>query len=345
MKKCSFGTHRVLDPKGVLPQPAWKLDNSMDEDYDNEIIVDVTRLNIDSASFRQIKEEVGNDEEKVAQKIMSIVEDRGKMHNPVTGSGGMLVGTVARISHEMSEKHGLKVGDNIATLVSLSLTPLKIDKIRKVHLDREQVEVEAKAVIFESGVMAKLPEDLSQPLALSVLDVAGAPIQTARLVKPGDTVMVLGAAGKSGMLCSYIAKKIAGNIGKIIGLIHHNDRREELEEMGFCDIVLQTDATDAVGVYHMVHDATDGKLCDVVINVVNAQNTEMACILSTKDRGKVYFFSMATSFTKAALGAEGVGKDVDMIVGNGYAIDHAEFALDTLRENKKLLELFQKRYG
>ena len=70
----------------------------------------------------------------------------------------------------------------------------------------------------------------------------------------------------------------------------------------------------------------------------------MGCILSTKERGLVYFFSMATSFTKAALGAEGVGKDIDMIVGNGYAKDHAAYALQTVRENPVLLELFNERY-
>ncbi|HOO32466.1 MAG TPA: L-erythro-3,5-diaminohexanoate dehydrogenase [Thermotogota bacterium] len=345
MKVSPFGIHRVIEPEGVLPQPAWKVDNSMNTNYENEIMIDVTHLNIDSASFRQIKEEVGADEEKVAARILEIVNERGKMHNPVTGSGGMLVGVVAEISKEMTEKHGVKVGDHVATLVSLSLTPLKIDKIRKVHLDREQVEVEAKAIIFESGVLCKLPDDMSRPLALSILDVAGAPIQTARMVKPGDTVMILGAAGKSGMLCSYVAKKMAGSVGKVIGLIHHNDRRDELEAMGYCDLILQTDATDTVGVYNMVHDATDGKMCDVTINVVNAPNTEMSCVLATKDHGNVYFFSMATSFTKAALGAEGVGKDVNMIIGNGYATNHAAYALDVVRENKKLFELFQKRYG
>jgi len=95
----------------------------------------------------------------------------------------------------------------------------------------------------------------------------------------------------------------------------------------------------------MVHDATDGELCDVTINVVNAANTEMSCVLSTKERGSVYFFSMATSFTKAALGAEGVGKDVNMIVGNGYARDHAEYALEAVRENSELFDLFKRRYG
>jgi threonine dehydrogenase-like Zn-dependent dehydrogenase len=86
-------------------------------------------------------------------------------------------------------------------------------------------------------------------------------------------------------------------------------------------------------------------LADAVINCVNIPNTEMGSILATRDRGRIYFFSMATSFTAAALGAEGVSKDIDMLVGNGYCTGHADETLDLLREHKGLRELFIKRYA
>lgn len=92
-------------------------------------------------------------------------------------------------------------------------------------------------------------------------------------------------------------------------------------------------------------EATDGTLADIVINCVNIENTEMASILSCKDGGLVYFFSMATSFTKAALGAEGVGKDVTMIIGNGYTKGHAEITLQILRDCEPLRRLFQEMYA
>ncbi len=338
-----YGTHRVVKPKGVLPQPAWKLDNNMDILYDNEILVEVFMLNIDAASFNQIKQEVGADEEKVAEKVMEIVGQRGKMHNPVTGSGGMLIGRVLKIGEALKDKVEVKLGDEIATLVSLSLTPLKIDKIKKVHLDTDQVEVEAKAIIFESGVYTKLPPDMDRRLALAILDVAGAPAQTARLVKPGNTVAIIGASGKSGTLCSYVAKKYAGPTGKVIALVHSMKRSEHLKKLGISDIA-EADATNAVETEKTVSKLTNGKMADVTINVVNIDNTEMASILATKDYGTVYFFSMATSFTKAALGAEGVGKDVNMIIGNGYMTGHAKIALETVRENVELRHIFESLY-
>ena len=197
---CPYGTHRTLEPAGILPQPAWKIDNSM-EIYDNELLIEVDTLNIDAASFTQIKKQAEGNPAEMEKIMLGIVAKRGKHHNPVTGSGGILMGTVSKIGSAWTGKTPVKVGDRIATLVSLSLTPLKINKIKKIHLEKEQVEVEAQAILFSSGIYAVLPEDMSPSLALAILDVAGAPAQTAHLVRPGQTVLVIGGGGKSGMLC------------------------------------------------------------------------------------------------------------------------------------------------
>lgn len=344
MKKGNkFGTHRVIEPKGVLPQPAWKIDNTM-ELYDNEILINVQRLNVDSASFTQIKDEVGHDAEKIANKMLSIVAERGKHHNPVTGSGGMLIGTVEQIGPALEGKTDLKVGDRIATLVSLSLTPLRIDEIVKVHVDKDQVDIKGKAILFETGIYAKLPTDMDESLALAVLDVAGAPAQTAKLVKPGDTVLLIGGAGKSGLLCLAEARKHGGVTSNIIVIGYSDEECEVARSLNLADHVVKADATDAISVYEKIQELTDGEMCDLTINMVNVPNTEMASIMATKDSGIVYFFSMATSFTKVALGAEGIGKEPLLIVGNGYTKHHAQIALQTLRENPAIRKIYEEKY-
>ena len=346
MKKGNkYGVHRVIEPVGVLPQPANKIDNNMDELYDNEILIDVITLNVDSASFTQIKEQAGNDDEKIKEIMFDIVAKQGKHRNPVTGSGGMLLGRVEKIGSALEGKIDLKVGDKIATLVSLSLTPLRIDKIKAIRKDVDQVDIEGKAILFESGIYAKIPADMPEKLALSALDVAGAPAQTAKLVKPGDTVVIIGAGGKSGMLCCYEAKKRSGITGKVIGITHSEKSTKRLESLGFCDHVFAANATLPVAVMDKVAELTNGEMADITINNVNINDTEMTSILCTKDTGIVYFFSMATSFTKAALGAEGVGSDVTMIVGNGYTKGHAEITLELLRESKKLRDIFTELYA
>lgn len=340
---CKYGTHRVLEPKGVLPQGALKIDNTM-KIFDNEILIEVKALNIDSASFTQLKQSNENKAELVGQAILDIVNERGKMQNPVTGSGGMLIGTIKEIGAKLEKTHDLKIGDKIATLVSLSLTPLYIKEIRKIHMDIDRVEISGEAILFESGLYAKLPDDMDESLALAALDVAGAPAQVAKLVKPGDTVLILGASGKSGMLCSYEAMKRVGPTGKVIGAVIDEANKQQLVDLNLCHHYIVGDAKDSMFIYKELIKITKGKECDIAINCVNVPDTEMSTILPVRDNGVAYFFSMATSFTKATLGAEGVGKDVVMIMGNGYTKGHAEITLSELRENKALRDLYEKIY-
>jgi len=337
-----YGTHRVISPEGVLPQPADVIDNTM-EIYDNEVLIDVQTLNVDSASFTEISRRAGGDVEKIKEIMMDIVAKTGKHKNPWTGSGGMLIGTVKEVGPDFSGD--LKPGDRIATLVSLSLTPLTIEKIIEVRQEIDQVDIVGQAILFESGIYSVLPEDIPQNLALSVLDVAGAPAQTAKIVEPGDTVVILGGGGKSGMLCCYQAKKEAGINGKVICVDGFESSIERAKSVDVADEYVIANATDAVGLYNVVSELTNDRLADVVINVVNIPNTEMASIMACRDNGMVYFFSMASDFTKAALGAEGVGKDVSMLIGNGYTKGHANVALQILRENEKIRDLFAKLYA
>ncbi|MFA7507763.1 MAG: L-erythro-3,5-diaminohexanoate dehydrogenase, partial [Bacilli bacterium] len=255
---------------------------------------------------------------------------------------GMLIGTIKNIGKNHPDK-SLKVGMKIATLVSLTLTPLFIKKINKVNIKNEQVEIEGTAYLFATGIYAVLPDDIPEKLALAALDVAGAPAQVNKLVKKGDIVYILGAGGKSGLLCCYQAKKNVGKTGLVIAVEYREDQKQLLLDNNLADIVLIHDARNAHGLYKKVID-NNLPLGDVVINVVNINNTENASILLAKDEGLVYFFSMATSFTKAALGAEGVGSDVTMLIGNGYTKNHANFTLDIIRESEFIRKIFMEKY-
>jgi L-erythro-3,5-diaminohexanoate dehydrogenase len=343
-----FGTARVLAPKGVLPQQADQLDPRLPI-YDNELLIDVEALNIDSASFHQIKQACGADPARMEAHILELVRERGKHQNPVTGSGGMLIGKVREMGPHFldgrpsSEK--VAPGDRVATLVSLTLTPLELKRIRKIHLETDRVDVEGHAILFQSGIYARLPNDIPETLALAVLDVCGAPAQTAALCKPGQTVLVIGGGGKSGALCMYEAKKAVGSKGRVIGLDYGSEALARMRAFSFVDAAEVCDARQAVAAYELVKKLTTGGMADVVINVTNIPDTEMSCILSAKSGGIVYFFSMATSFTKATLGAEGVGAHVELVMGNGYRPGHAEHALNILRESREIRALYEKRYG
>lgn len=337
-----YGLGRVVGEQGVLPQRARKLDPSLPL-RDGELLIDVESLNIDAASFKQLKDAAQGDSAKMIEAIKAIVLERGKMQNPVTGSGGMLIGRVKAISPSHPAAATLKPGDRLATLVSLTLTPLVIDEVRGIKPEIDRLDVRGHAILFPSGIFAKLPDDLPDTLSLAALDVCGAPALVARYVKPGMNVVMLGA-GKSGTLCLAQARENMQGQGTLIALDISQRALDTLKNLKLCDAAAAVDATQGVEVMRTVSALTGGRLADLVVSCASVPNTEMASILSVRDAGTVIFFSMATSFTTAALGAEGVGKDVQMIVGNGYVPNHAQLTLDLLRRQPLVRQLFEEKY-
>lgn len=344
-----YGTHRSVEPRGALPQPAWRIDNDFTKIFDGELLLKVDTLNIDAASFRQMEEPSGGPEAeveaRVVRQVIQTVASRGKQHNPATGSGGMLLGRVLQIAPDRPDARLLAIGQRVATLVSLSLTPLAISKVKAVRRTSAQLDIEGEAVIFASGAYAEMPEDIPERLALAVLDVAGAAPQVARLVKPGSSVCILGAGGKSGILCAAEARRRGGPSARIIGVETHAPFAADLRQLGICDEVLEVDARDPVLVRRAVLAANRGREVDLSLSCVNVPDAEMSAILVTRNRGIAYFFAMSTSFTKAALGAEGVSKDLDLMIGNGFAEGHADHSLAMMREMTAVRALFEQRYG
>jgi L-erythro-3,5-diaminohexanoate dehydrogenase len=339
-----LGGHRVIAPPGSLPQAAWRLDNTP-VNAANEILCAVDVLNIDSASFRQIAEVCAGDERAIGEHIAATVAERGKQHNPVTGSGGMFVGRVVAIGTDLAARDDIAVGDRIASLVSLTLTPLRIERIGRVDGATGRVWIEGSAILFETSLYARLPADIPSDVALAVLDVAGAPAQIRRLAQPGQAVCVIGADGKSGMLSCVQARERVGPTGRVIGIVLDPSTAASrlLVAHGYADTLVEADARDARATVAAFAAVQPG-LADLVVNCVNVAGTELTSILCTRDEGIVYFFSMSTSFTAAALGAEGAAKDVTMIVGNGYAKGHAATALQTLRDHPPVMDYFTQRY-
>jgi L-erythro-3,5-diaminohexanoate dehydrogenase len=335
-----LGLHRVLEPAGVLPQAARRLDASP-AIWPDEVRVGVRRLNLDAASFRQLTEAAGGDPAAVRAAVLDIVASRGKMQNPVTGSGGMLTGVVEAAGPD--SPLGLAPGDRVATLVSLSLTPLVItDGLARWDGRSEQVPCAGHAILFGRSIAAVLPEDLPAELSLAVLDVCGAPALTHRVVAAAPAapvVAILGAAGKSGSLSAAAARRAGAR--RVIGVVPHEAEAGLLRAAGLADEVVIADARDPVGVSAAVGRA--GGPADVTVVCVDVPGCEGGAILSTAPGGTVIFFSMATSFSAAALGAEGAAADVTMLVGNGYVPGHAELALHLIRSEPGARGLFTRR--
>ena len=338
------GVHRVLEPVGSsLPQAARRLD-ARPQVWPDEVRIDIETLNLDAASFRQLHDKHAGDGAAIRDEVLEIIASRGKMQNPVTGSGGMLIGTVADVGPESTL--GLQVGDRVATLVSLSLTPLAItDGLERWDGSSERIPATGHAILFGRTIAAKLPDDLSPELALMVMDVCGAPALVSRVVTSyaarglAPTVAVLGGAGKSGSLSLAAARQ--SGAGRTIGVVPFKAEADLLTDAGLADQVVIADARSPLGLSEAV--AAAGGPADVTVVCVDVPGCEQPAILSTAEGGTVIFFSMATNFAAAALGAEGLAADVTMLVGNGYVPGHAALALDLIRSDGAVRRLFEAR--
>jgi L-erythro-3,5-diaminohexanoate dehydrogenase len=351
------GLHRVIEPAGALPQAAYRLDARPDVGCD-EVRVRVELLNLDAASLHQLVTKHDGDGDAVRAEVLAIISERGKMHNPVTGSGGMLVGVVEEVGPE--SPLGLAPGARVATLVSLSLTPLQVtDGLARWDGRSEQVPAEGHAILFGRSIAAVLPEDLRPELSMAVMDVCGAPALVARVVRrhvaervaadgvAGEPVRVavLGAAGKSGALSLAAARHAGLELGatvRTVGVVPVEHEAALLRDVGLADVVALADARDPVALADAVGTAL-GAPADVTVVCVDVPGCEHGAVLATGDGGTVIFFSMATSFSAAALGAEGLAADVTMLVGNGYVPGHAAYALDLLRAEPAVRTLFERR--
>lgn len=326
-----LGVHRVLEPPGVLPQAALRLDNSLPI-YQNELLLQVEKINLDSASFRQLAEECGQDPQRLGDRVLQITQKRGKMENPVTGSGGMLVGRVQQIGGEFGQV--LKLGERVASLVSLTLTPLILKEVNFVDFARGQLRVQGQAVLFASAGLAPMPEDLKEELALAALDVCGAPAWVRKKIRSSDRVLIIGL-GKAGVLSAAAAREVLPRDSLWVADLQ-TSRLEGMTPFGLFGHAVKVDAGDPLGFEERLvqHGAPS---FDLVVDTCNVPGTETAALLAVKPGGCILFFNMATNFQRAVLTAEGLGKEVEMIMGEGFVEGHWKYALDLVRKHREMM--------
>jgi L-erythro-3,5-diaminohexanoate dehydrogenase len=283
--------------------------------------------------MRQIRES-GKD---IGGEIMRITNTRGKMHNPVTNSGGVLVGQALYGGNDYGQYGSVRLGKLIVPLVSLSAIPLNLAAVKSI--DGDMVKVEGKAILFKHYPFAVVPDDMSTKLALSALDISSIVPQVERLIKPRMKMLVVGC-GKAGLTAMAAARRRLQNVF-IIAADHCEQQLSKARRLGYANYYWQIDASNAKQMYVFTRDLA----FDLVVNCVNVPNTETSSIIAARPGGTVIFFSMATVFDKAALGTDATGKDVTMIIGNGVAEGQAEKMFSLLRADVKLLEYFEKLHG
>ncbi len=346
-----FGAHRVLMPLNSLPQGADTVDPAPALRAPEEALVSVSELMLDSTSMCQLRAASGTpvgSSPALCAAILAVVAARGKCHNPVTNSGGVLVGTLtargARFGHEE-----IPIGALVSPLSSLSAIPLSLSSIEDVVGDR--VVVLGTAVVFASTPLCPIPADLGVDLSLACIDISSIVPQVARAVREavagagvrGVRVLVLGC-GKAGLaaLATIWALRQDGALPQDVGIecIAVDAEAKSCAravELGIANRAACCDARDAKALL-----AAAGAECDLVINVVNVPGSETATALCTRAHGTVLWFSMATRFDRAALASDAIGRDVRMLVGTGVADGQAGAMFALVRRHAGLRDFFAR---
>lgn len=335
-----FGVHRVLEPKNVLPTSAWKVDNNR-QLHPSEMRISLKKLHIESTSFKQICIEANNNPNKIKERIQDIVIRRGKLHNPVTDTGGVAYGVVEEIGAEYNNKKGLKVGDEIICNASLAAIPLYISRITKIDMAYMQLDAEGYAILFDEFPVVKIPAGIPINLLLFAYDESGTLYAVSQAAKGKNHFLVVGNNLLTNMLFGYVVRKAAGPEAQIVCLF--DNKSDILFKGKSIDALLRDIFTEIhyVNILHPVECLNQLKAeghYDMSINCADIPGAETVNILATRYGGTVFFANLINNYNIALYITESISRQLEIRSAEGFIEDYEEFDIDIVRELTPYLE-------
>ncbi len=330
----NYGTNRVIEPEHVLTTSAWRVDNSREINAD-ELRVSIRTLHIESTSFKQICIESGNSIEKIKERILDIVIKRGKLHNPVTNTGGVVYGVVEQIGEGYDNKKNLQVGDEVICNASLAAIPVYISRILKIDMVYKQIEVEGYAILFNEFPVVKKPDQVPTNLLLFAFDESGTLYAGNSLAKGKGKILIIGNNLITNVLFGYAVRKAVGEQGHIVCLFDHksdlkakgksmeNLLAKIFDEIHHEDILKPMDCLERLGV--------EG-IFDLTINCADIPGAETVNILATRSAGTVLFANLINNYNIALYITESISRQLEIRCADGYLEEYDAFDIEIVRE-------------
>lgn len=339
-----YGTRRVLEPEHVLPTSAWRLDNSH-KIYENEIRVDIDTIHIECTSFKQICIEANNNDDKIKQKIIDIVIRRGKLHNPVTDTGGLFSGKVAEIGEDFDNKKSLLVGDDVICNASLASVPIYLDKIISIDRAFGQIEVEGYAILTEDIPLIRKPSFVPTNLLLFAFNESGTLYRISATAVGKKKFLIVGNNLLSNLLFGYAVRKVARQDAEIICLLDKKTDMvlrghsiNQLIKMVFTDVHY----VDILKPMECLSTLNADSLFDVSINCADIPGAETINILATKSGGTVVFANLINNYNIALYITESISRQLDIRCADGYLEAYDDFDISLVRDLMPYIEKAEK---
>ena len=332
--KNKYGLERVISPPRVFPASAWQLDNSR-ELKNGEMRISIKRIHIEGTSFRQICQEASNDEEKIKEKIKDIVIKRGKMHNPVTDTGGLLFGTIEEIAPNYNNTKGFKPGDEVICNTSLAGMPLYIDHISKVDKMYTQVEAEGYAIVLPGTPVIRKPQNLPIDLLLFTFNESGTLYKVSKEAAGKKRFMVVGNNAMMNLLFGYTIRKAAGETAEIYCILDEKTelalkggRIDELTEKVFTEVT----SHNLLRPVDCLRTLRDYQPMDMTVNCADIPGAETVNVIATKSGGTVIFANFISNYNIALYVTESISRDLKIKCADGYLEKYDEYDFGIVKE-------------
>lgn len=330
----AYGLERVITPQQVFPASAWELDNSR-KLKNGEMRVALRRIHVEGTSFRQICQESANDEAAIKEKIKDIVIKRGKLHNPVTDTGGLFYGVVEEIDENYRNDKGLKVGDEVICNTSLAGIPLYIDNITGIDPFYSQFDAEGYAIALPGGPVIKKPEGIPIDLLLFTFNESGTIYTVSKGAVGKKRFAVVGNGMLMSLLYGYTIRKIAGPEAEIYCLFDRNTetslRGKKVDEL-MGKVFTQVSYHNLMRPVGCLKAFESYPKMDMVVNCADIPGAETVSVMATKTGGTVIFANFISNYNMALYVTEAISRDLHIKCADGYLEKYDEFDFQLVRE-------------
>ncbi len=329
----NYGTVRVLEPKFVVPTSAWRLDNSRSIRPD-EIRVAIERIHLEGTSFKQICTESSNNTEKIKQTIIDIVIRRGKLHNPVTDTGGVLYGVVEAIGDDYDNRYGLSIGDKVICNASITSFPMHLEDVGEIDWVYSQIEAKGYAILHSDISMIKVGDDFPVKEMLFALDESGTLYKLGKLLDDKSRFLIVGNSILSNILYGYVIRRSLGENCEITCVL---DKRTGINIEGegvsrlVGDIFDQVHLLDILRPMECIRQLGESYY-DLSVNCAEIPGAETVNILATREGGTVLFANLINNLNIALYITESISKSLNVLGAEGFTKGYDTFDLEMIKE-------------
>lgn len=347
-----FGVSRVMEPKGAVPATAWKLDNQR-QISPKEIRIRLEKVHIEWDNFNQICSHCGYDEMRIKARIMQIIEERGKLHNPFTGSGGLFMGTIEEIGSEV-DAEGLKVGDRVFSQSSITGMAMHIDRITRFDFNYGQMECQGYVICFEATSLIQYTGEVSAKYLLTAIDEEGNFLGVRQAVSEGNVerAVIIGGNLVTTLLYAQILRDCFGENTRLTAVLdkHSLGNLTEAEIISAFQPVIEhtcfVDLSQPLEAWQQIMDEErNDQPVDAVINLEDISGSETLATLLVREHGTVFYASLQNNYSVGILVADSMGKEVTPYALDGFDKDAYDYAVKLIQAVSPNLERLDSIYS